>query len=261
LPFASASFDKIFTIDVLEHLSLDGIAPFFAELNRVLKPGGQVFIFSNTREMGKLAPIMKFERRIATFFARRGIFDFKRDELRKSDHIKALRTFDELVAAVNQGGFRLEKKVFWNGVFQGLVDNIIIKSAEYFLRRRVQKRIEVQAKRMKEANQSVKSRLSAGTIGITADWADGGMPRLYEAEKAAESKSMVEREAEKVAKDAEKTAAIDLAIRKSLKSSMKLRKGGGYLVVLRSLTLLMKLDILFFGRMQTGPYFIVIRKS
>ncbi len=259
LPFAPATFDKVFSIDLLEHLPLDGIAPFFAELNRVTKKDGLVFIFSNTREMGRLSPIIKLERKVANFFTKRGVFDFKRDELRKSDHIKAIRTFEELEAAIRVGGFHLEKTVFWNGVFQGLVDNIIIKAGEYFMRGRVRRRLTRQAHERQKANDSVKSRLSSGTTGLTTDWADGGGPRT-QLNAQAENRSLVEREAEKVASDAEENATIDLAIRKTLKRNLAKKKGGPYLLALKFFTWLMRLDIIFFGRLRTGPYFIVIRK-
>jgi len=259
LPFASGSFDKLFSIDLLEHLPLDGIAPFFAELNRVTKKDGLVFIFSNTREMGRLSPIIKLERKIANFFTKRGVFDFKRDELRKSDHIKAIRTFEELEAAIRVGGFHLEKKVFWNGVFQGLVDNIIVKAGEYFMRERVRRRLARQAQQRQKSGDNVKSRLSSGTTGLTTDWADGGGSRT-QLNAQAENRSLVEREAEKVASEAEENATIDLAIRKTLKRNLAKKRGGLYLVSLRIFTWLMRLDIILFGRLRTGPYFIVIRK-
>ncbi|MEI7555893.1 methyltransferase domain-containing protein [Candidatus Chlorohelix sp.] len=259
LPFAPESFNKIFSIDLLEHLPADGIAPYFAELNRVLKPGGQVFIFSNTREMGKLTPVIKLEKKVANYFARKGIFDFKRDELRKSDHIKAIRTFDELEASIKEGGFKLERTIFWNGVFQSLVDNVIVKAGEYLLRRRVKRRLEQRTKAAENSNSSPATRLVAGTTGISPDWADGGKPRIPE-DKFMQDKSQVELEAEKVASDTEQNAAIDLAIRKSLKRSMDKRTSNTYMLLLRILTFMMRLDIWLFGKMRTGPYFILIRK-
>jgi SAM-dependent methyltransferase len=256
LPFAPASFDKIFSIDLLEHLPASGIAPFFSEINRVLKPGGLVFIFSNTREKGKLWPVISFEKRVAGYFVQKGIFDFKRDELRKSDHIKAITTFEELEDAVKKGGFRLEQKVFWNGVFQGLVDNIIIKGGEYLMRRRVRRHLDAR----KKGHNTPASRLAAGTTGISSDWADGGKPRTKENEKP-EKRTKVELEAEKVAEDARRNNEIDLAIRRSMKRQIGNKKSGGLYYILSAFTSLMKLDIRLFGKMRTGPYFILIRKT
>ncbi len=265
LPFAPASFDKIFSLDLLEHLPHDGIAPFFAELHRVLKPGGQIFIFSNTRDKGKLWPIIKTEKRIAAFFTRHGIFDFRRDDLRKSDHIKAIKTFEELEGVINQAGFSLEQKRFWNGVFQGLVDNIIIKAGEYSVRQLVRWQLgwqrRLQKRQDERENQDVRTRLSSARTGLTSDWADGGG---FDRMQAEIERSHVTRQAEKVAAEAEEiheqNAAIDLAVRKHLKRSVARRRSGPVVLGLRGLTLLMKLDIWLFGKMQTGPYFIVIRK-
>ncbi len=266
LPFAPASFDKIFSLDLLEHLPPDGIAPFFAELSRVLKPGGRIFIFSNTREMGRLWPVIRLEKRIAAFFTRRGMFDFRRDELRKSDHIKAIATWDELESFVAGAGFKIERKIFWNGVFQGLVDNIIIKLGEYAVRRAVrlqmQRHRQTSRKREEAANKDVRTRLSSATTGLTADWADGG--GLDRMRQEVES-NRVTRQAEKVAAEAEEAheenAAIDLAVRQNLKRNITRTRRGPVVVVLKGLTLLMRLDIVLFGRWRTGPYFILLKKS
>ncbi|HEX2910880.1 MAG TPA: methyltransferase domain-containing protein [Chloroflexia bacterium] len=266
LPFAPESFDKIFSLDLLEHLPLDGVAPFFAELNRVLKPGGKIFIFSNTREKGKLWPIISLEKRVASFFTKKGVFDFRRDELRKSDHIKAVETWDQLVNFIEAAGFRVEQKIFWNGVFQGLVDNIIIKAGEFAVRSAVRLQLNRHRNETKkkedQANRDVRSRLTSATTGLTSDWADGGgMDRM----KAEIESNRVTRQAEKVAAEAEEVheenAAIDLAVRKNLKRSFARSKSGPVVLGLQTMTLLMKLDIWLFGKMQTGPYFIVITKK
>jgi SAM-dependent methyltransferase len=260
LPFADGAFDKIFSIDVLEHLPAEGIAPFFAELNRVLKPGGIAFIFSNTREMGRLAPIMRFEKKIARYFSDKGVFDFKRDELRKSDHIKALKTFEDLQSAIMQGGFKLEKVIFWNGVFQGLVDNIIIKAGEYAMRRAVRKRVNRQAEQNYGENSTVVSRLSAATTGISGEWADASRANVRN-EDNRENVSAVQLEAEKTAAEAQQNAAIDLVVRKTLKKRLAYRPNSPIILFLRLLTGLMKLDIILFGKLRTGVFFITIQKK
>jgi SAM-dependent methyltransferase len=262
LPFAPDSFDKIFSIDLLEHLPAEAIEPFFRELARVLKPGGRVMIYSNTREMGKLAPIIKLEKNIARFFSERGIFDFKRDDLRKSDHIKALRTFEDLEKAVGVAGFTVEQKVFWNGVFQGFVDNILIKAGEALVRKTVRLQISRREAQRKRENRSVRSRLASATTGLTNDWADGGgLQRM----KMEVEENQAVKQAEKVALEAEQSAeensAIDLAVRRSLKRSLTKRKSGPVLLGLRFLTFLQQLDIIFFGRLRTGPYFVVLKRK
>ncbi len=260
LPFAPATFDKIFSIDLMEHLPAEGIHPFFSELARVLKPGGRVMIYSNTREMGYLSPIIRFERKIARFFSERGVFDFKRDDLRKSDHIKAIRTFADLENAVGAAGFSIERKVFWNGVFQGLVDNIIIKAGEYAVRRGVRMQLARQEAKRKREGRTVRSRLANATTGLTNDWADGGGVQRMRME-AEENQAL--KQAEKVALEAEQTAdensAIDLAVRRSLKRNIASRRRGPVLLGLHFLTFLQQLDIILFGHLQTGPFFVVLK--
>ncbi len=262
LPFAPASFDKIFSIDLLEHLPPEAIDSFFTELARVLKPNGQIMIYSNTREMGKLWPIIKFEKRIARFFSEKGIFDFTRDDLRKSDHIKAIRTFSELEKAVGKAGFSIEGKIFWNGVFQGFIDNIVIKAGEYAVRQGIRARLSRRDARRKRDEQSVKGRLSRATTGLSNDWADGGGMQRMKME-ADENKAL--RQAEKVALEAEQSAeensAIDLAVRRSLKRSITSSRSLPILALLHLLTWLQQLDIILFGKMQTGPYFILLKRK
>jgi SAM-dependent methyltransferase len=266
LPFATGSFDKVFSLDLMEHLPAEGIVPFFSELRRVLKPGGRIFIFSNTREMGKLWWIIKLEKRVANFFAKRGMFDFHRDELRKSDHIKAVTTWEDLENYLGQAGLVVEQKVFWNGVFQGLVDNIIVKAGEYIVRRAVRRNIdrqrEIAKQRATENNKDVRNRLFSGRTGITSDWADGGgMERM----RAEMENNQVTRQAEQVAARAEQhleeNAAIDLAVRQNLKRDWARTRRGPVLFVLKVLTFLMKLDIWFWGRLRTGPFFITAKSK
>jgi SAM-dependent methyltransferase len=262
LPFAPGSFDKIFSIDLLEHLPAEAIEPFFEELGRVLKPDGRIMIYSNTREMGRLATIIKLEKKVARFFSEKGIFDFKRDDLRKSDHIKALTTFEDLETAVGSAGFEIERKIFWNGVFQGLVDNIIVKLGEYVVRRGIRAQLARQEARRKKEAQSVKGRLSSATTGLTNDWADGGGLQRMKME-VEENKAL--KQAEKVALEAEQSAeensAIDLAVRRSLKRTITATRSRPLLVILNLLTWLQQLDIILFGKLRTGPFFILLKKS
>ncbi len=44
LPYKDASFDRALCLDVLEHLSFSEQAPALAELFRVIRPGGELFI-------------------------------------------------------------------------------------------------------------------------------------------------------------------------------------------------------------------------
>lgn len=136
LPFPAGAFDAVYSIDVMEHLDEPGLAAFFAEASRVLRPGGRFYLYSNTRERSTLWPIIALWGRLSRLLRRRQIGDFATDDLRKGDHIKVLTTWEEVVAFVGRYGLRVEEVRFWNGVFQGLIDNVLVRLGEGMLLRR-----------------------------------------------------------------------------------------------------------------------------
>ena len=107
LPFADNSFDKSISVDVLEHFPIDVIDDYLRENTRVLKPGGRFAAFSNTKEMSRLQPVINLSRSLGQWFVQRGVYDFEREARRKSDHVKALRTYDDVVAALERSGMRV----------------------------------------------------------------------------------------------------------------------------------------------------------
>lgn len=136
LPVADAVLDKLFSIDVLEHLTLPDIEQVLEQARRVIKPRGRFFVFSNTRERQTLAPLMAPQRAVTRWLASRGTIDFARDDWRKSDHVKAVSTYEELRNVFERHGFVIRRVKFWNGVFQGWTENVIVKLGESYLSRR-----------------------------------------------------------------------------------------------------------------------------
>jgi ubiquinone/menaquinone biosynthesis C-methylase UbiE/uncharacterized protein YbaR (Trm112 family) len=136
LPLRDAVLDKVFSIDVLEHLTRDDIARVLTETRRVLKPGGRFFVFSNTREKQTLAPLMAPQQALTRWLTRRGAVDFTRDDWRKADHVKAIRTYEELRDVFQQHGLVVKRVAFWNGVLQGWMENVFMKLGENYLSRR-----------------------------------------------------------------------------------------------------------------------------
>jgi ubiquinone/menaquinone biosynthesis C-methylase UbiE len=140
LPFADNSFDKAFSLDVLEHFPRDVIDAYLAETARVLRPGGRFFIMSNTSDPSSLQPLTDASRRLGRRLVRAGLYDFQREARRKSDHIKALRTWQDVLDAMEQAGLRPVRIVFWNSVFTSFVEHVLMKLGEAALGRRTERR-------------------------------------------------------------------------------------------------------------------------
>ena len=145
LPFRDGAFTAAMSIDVLEHLPLHDIKTYLLEARRTLAPGGRLFIFSNTREGSRLDFIVRGARVLSRRLGERGLLDDSRDRLRKSDHVKAIETYPELEAVLAECGFGVRKVVFWNGLFQSLIENLLVKLGEAFIRKRRAKKEAAEA--------------------------------------------------------------------------------------------------------------------
>ena len=133
LPFPTGAFDAVYSIDVMEHLDAPGLERFFAEAARVLRPGGVFYLYSNTRERSTLWPIIALWGALSRLLRRRQIGDFHTDDLRKGDHVKVLTTWPQVVGFAAHHGLVVEDVRFWNGVFQGLIDNVLVRLGEGLL--------------------------------------------------------------------------------------------------------------------------------
>ncbi|HEU5097402.1 MAG TPA: class I SAM-dependent methyltransferase, partial [Roseiflexaceae bacterium] len=136
LPFANNSFDKAFSLDVLEHFPREVIDAYLKETARVLRPGGRFFIMSNTSDPSSLQPLTDASRKLGQLLVRAGLYDFQREARRKSDHIKALRTWQDVLDAMEQAGLRPVRIVFWNSVFTSFVEHVLMKLGEAALGRK-----------------------------------------------------------------------------------------------------------------------------
>ncbi|HEY1014750.1 MAG TPA: methyltransferase domain-containing protein [Herpetosiphonaceae bacterium] len=135
LPFADNSFDKAFSVDVLEHFPRNVIHDYLVENARVLKPGGYFAAFSNTKEMSPIQPLINVSKRLGRFFVKRGVYDFDREARRKSDHIKALETWDDVEAALVEAGLKPVRVIFWNSLFTSFVEHVLMKLGEALIAR------------------------------------------------------------------------------------------------------------------------------
>lgn len=136
LPLASGSMTKAYSIDVFEHLSREGLLNTLREVNRVLKPGGSLFVYTHVAERTPLQPLIQLIRAAAKSFERRGLADLGYDRLRKSDHLNPLQSFDDLRAVTAAAGFRVAKLTYYTPLFSGLTENLIVPVAAHMWARR-----------------------------------------------------------------------------------------------------------------------------
>ena len=217
LPFADGAFTKGYALDVFEHLSREGLAGVLREASRVLQPGGQLFAYSHVRKNSRLALGLRLINWIAGMLHRVGAVDLTQEHLRKSDHLNPLLDVPDLERTVGEAGFRIARIRYYTPLVGGVVENILVRSAEQWLARRAARRA---AREAASAGSQASADTTASQDGSRAEYA---------------------RAARTEAKD-------------------RIARGGMVLLVLRALTVLMKLDLVLFGRVRSGPFFALLEK-
>jgi SAM-dependent methyltransferase len=206
LPFAPGTFTKAFSLDVLEHLSPEALRAMLKEANRVLAPGGALFVYTHVRKNAPIARGLRWINALARQLDRVGLVDLRQEHLRKSDHLNPLADIPELERVARDAGFRIAKIRYYTPLVGGFVENILVRVAERAMAKRAAKR-----------------------LGTTAT---PGAPGNTEAVKAA------------------RTEAKD-----------RIARSPGTRAALQALSAAMKLDLLLFGRIRSGPFFALLEKT
>ena len=207
LPFADNTFDKAWSLDVLEHLSPEALDGMLSEAARVLKPGGGLFVYTHVRKNAPVAAGLKWINKLARQLERWDLIDLRQERLRKSDHLNPLQDVPHLERVVDAAGFRIERIRYYTPIVGGFVENIMMRMAERAMSRRAAAR--------------------AAHKGAAPDEADAAAVR----------------EARTAAKE-------------------RIAASGPTYAALRGLSFAMKLDLLLFGRIRSGPFFaLLIKKS
>jgi SAM-dependent methyltransferase len=204
LPFADGTFTKAYSLDVLEHLSPDALRAMLAEVNRVLAPGGLLFVYTHVRKNAPVAAGLRWINAFARVLERRGLIDMRQERLRKSDHLNPLRDIPELEAVARDTGFRIARIRYYTPIVGGFVENILMRMAERAMARR-----------------------AATRLGAT-DTRDPDAAAIREARTAAKA---------------------------------QIARSPATYAVLRGLSMAMKLDLLLFGRVRSGPFFALLQKE
>ena len=203
LPLAGGVFTKMWSLDVMEHLSREALEGVLVEAHRVLAPGGRLFIYSHVRKNGWIAGGTRLVNRLARALEGLGLLDLRQERLRKSDHLNPVADHDDLSRVMRDAGFAIERVTYYTPVVGAVVENVMVRMAERFLARRAA------------------ARRGAG---------DGGPDAA--------------------------------AVRHARASAQaRLRRRGPVYHALRALSGVMKLDLLLFGRLRSGPFFLLVRKE
>ena len=193
LPFASGSFDKAYSLDVMEHLPEDGVRAMLAESRRILRPGGLFFVYSHVMMSSRLAGFQRGVNRLVAWLDRQGLVDNKPERDRKSDHVNALKSYEQLENLLADAGFRIEGIRYYNVVMKAVIEDLFLPLVEHNLWRRPQK---AKASSSESTGETIVGRPNVGR------WAH---------------------------------APLALA------------------------TALLRLDVALFGRIRTGPFFLLLR--
>jgi SAM-dependent methyltransferase len=167
LPFADATFTRAFSLDVLEHLSPDALAGMLAEANRVLAPGGALFVYTHVRKNAPIAVGLRWINKLARQLDRIGLIDLRQEHLRKSDHLNPLADIPELERVAAGAGFRIRRIRYYTPIVGGFVENILVRLAERAMARRAAREMagtvpagETDARAIKAARTAAKNRIA-----------------------------------------------------------------------------------------------------
>ena len=137
LPFADGSVTKAYTIDVLEHLSPEGLKATLDEIARVLKPGGGLFVYTHVRQRSVLAPLLGVIARMSLALERVGLADLTIEKLRKTDHLNPLASRAHLDEMAHSAGFMVKRFRYYTPLLASIAENILVPVAAHAMARRV----------------------------------------------------------------------------------------------------------------------------
>jgi SAM-dependent methyltransferase len=230
LPFADRTFTKAFSLDVLEHLSPDALRAMLSEAARVLAPGGQLFVYTHVRKNARIAKGVRWINALVHRLERAGLIDARQERLRKSDHLNPLADIPELRRVAAETGFRIRKIRYYTPIVGSFAENILMRLGEKYL-----------AERAKGA----KGALDAGGAGAKGAKGAGGAGAEGAGAEGARG-ALTDEEAMRLARAEGKRRVAESGVTRA---------------ALRALTLAMKLDLLCFGRIESGPFFALLERT
>ena len=170
---------------------------------------------------------------LARRLERAGLIDMRQERLRKSDHLNPLADIPELRRVAADAGFRIARIRYYTPIVGGFVENVMMRLAE--------KRLAEGAKSAQGA-QGARGAEGAGGAQATGAESAAGARRTERAPGA----PLTDEEALKIAR---------------AEGKRRVAESGTTRFVLRALTLAMKLDLVLFGRIESGPFFALLERQ
>jgi SAM-dependent methyltransferase len=183
LPLAAGAFNKAWSLDVMEHLSPQALQDVLREANRVLAPGGALFIYTHVRTNGWPAAGVRLVNRFAHMCERRGLIDLRQERLRKSDHLNPVADHDELSRVAADCGFAIERVTYYSPIVGAFMENVLARMAETWLAGRAARALPASAARdetaaVRAARRSAQDRVRRGGALYWGLWSATALMKL-----------------------------------------------------------------------------------
>lgn len=160
LPFADGGVTKAYAIDVVEHLSPESLDAMLREINRVLAPGGSLFVYTHVMQLSPLAPVLAAITRMSRAIERAGLADLTVDRLRPTDHLNPLASRAHLDEVAARNGFRVEQFRYYTPILSRLAESVFVPAAAHMLARRKSKVSGVDSSALRAARLAAKRTLA-----------------------------------------------------------------------------------------------------
>ncbi len=130
LPFRLGAYPRAYSLDVLEHLDEPGVEEVLLEARRAIGPQGRLFVYTHAMESSRLASFQRAVNRLAKRLGRRGLIDHEREALRKSDHRNAIRSHEHFDALCAKAGLVVSERRYYNVVAKAVVEDLLLRLYE-----------------------------------------------------------------------------------------------------------------------------------
>ena len=162
LPFADSGVTKVYAIDVVEHLSPESLDAMLREINRVLVPGGSMFIYTHVMQLSPLAPVLAAITAVSRTIEKAGLADLTVDRLRPTDHLNPLASRAHLDEVAERNGFRVDRFRYYTPILSRIAESVLVPAAAHTFARRKSKASGVDSSALRDARLQAKRKLARG---------------------------------------------------------------------------------------------------